>query len=395
MKKLLFVASRFPYPLIQGDRVRAYHQLRLLSRRFSITLLAPGHPDADRQGLDALAPWCSRIELVPRSTLKTIGRLLIAPLSHLPFQTLYTFDGAFHSRLNHLLSEDQFDLVHVQLVRMAPIASGQGNLPRVLDLVDALSLNMMRRSRQEHPPLSWLIWLEAKRVQRYERVLSRRYDRLVVASALDQAYMNLENVYVVPNGVDLEKFPFTEDERERATIVFTGRMAYYPNADAAVFFAREILPRIRAQMPEARFIVVGADPPQRVRQLARIPGVEVTGYVPHLHTYLARATVAACPLRAGSGMQFKVLEAMASGTPVVATLGALGGIEAQDGVHLLVAESAEALAAQVVRLLAEPALRRYLAYNARRLVEQRYTWERSVQLLEAVYEAAIQSHRTK
>jgi len=239
--------------------------------------------------------------------------------------------------------------------------------------------------------MKWLFHLEARRMARYERELVSSFDRQIVSSPLDkEAIGACESLHVIPNGVAIEDFPYSEDGRENNLIVFTGRMGYFPNAEAAFYFATQVFPLIRRQVQDARFLIVGADPPQRVQQLAKLPGVEVTGYVPRVQDYLARATVAVAPMQAGTGIQNKVLEAMAAGAPVVATPYALGGIEAVDGEHLLVAEDAEGLAEQVVRLLRDSALRRHLTRNARRLVEEKYTWERSVAMLEEVYRLAIE-----
>jgi glycosyltransferase involved in cell wall biosynthesis len=207
-----------------------------------------------------------------------------------------------------------------------------------------------------------------------------------VASPVDRLSIGgFGNIDVIPNGVDLAARRLPEGHQEPNTIAFSGRMAYFPNADAARWFAREIFPLVRQQSPEARFRIIGADPPHSVRRLGRIAGVEVTGYVDCVQQQLARATVAVCPMRVGSGIQNKVLEAMASGVPVVATPVALGGIEAAHGGHLLVGQRAEDVAEQVVILLKDAVLRKRLAVNARSLVEEKYTWENAVAALEAVY----------
>lgn len=370
--------------------MRAYHQIRLLSERHRLTLVTPIQSEREREGLKILSRFCERVEVIPVSQWRGAFRLIGSPFTHLPLQTLYFYDPRFRQRVQTLLRETSFDLVHVQLVRMAPAVDGLDALPKVLDLIDALSLNWYRRAWHERFPLAWIAALEAKRLQRYERALDRQFDRLIVSSTVDkEAIGPYENLHVIPNGVDLEDFTVVEDGREPYTIVFTGRIGYFPNAEAAVWFATQVFPVVRRRVPEARFLIVGADPPRQVKQLTRLPGVEVTGYVPDLHELLARAAVAVAPMQAGSGMQFKVLEAMASGTPVVATPYALGGIEAQDGEHLLVAQDGEALAGQVVQLLKDRGLARRLARNARRLVEERYTWERSVAMVKEVYQLAL------
>jgi sugar transferase (PEP-CTERM/EpsH1 system associated) len=387
---ILFVLPRFPYPPLQGDRLRGYHHLRVLSRRHRITLVTP-EPGARRQeALDAIRPFCQQVELVPAARWRSVLRLARAPWSSLPLQTLFFFDPLFRRKVAQLLRDTTFDLLHAQIVRMAPVIDALPSTPAVLDLVDALSLNMRRRAQQERGPLAWIAAWEARRVRRYEQVLVQRYDQLAVSSPVDRSYIGgYANIHVVPNGVDVAAIPYIQDDRPTNEIIFTGRMGYFPNAHAATYFATRVLPLVRRQVPGATFVIAGADPPARVRRLARLPGVSVTGYLARLQDRLARATVAVAPLQAGSGLQIKVLEAMACGTPVVATRYAVGGIAARHGEHLLVADDTpEGLAAQVVRLLRDPCERRRLAHNARQLVEERYTWDRSGALLEGLYSLA-------
>lgn len=386
---ILFVTARLPYPPIQGDRLRAYHQIRLLSRQHRITLVSPVEAGEDRH-LTSLEGLCERIVPLRVSRLRRLAALCKAPFTRLPLQTLYWFDARLADAVSRETRDREYDLAHVQLVRMAPVVSALNVRTRVIDLVDALSLNFNRRAERERRPLKALLRWEARRLKRYERSLAGIYDRMVVCSTLDmQAIGASESVYVVPNGVDTSQFAYRQDLREWNSIVFTGRIAYFPNADAAVWFATEVLPLIRRSVPSVRFQIVGADPPPRVRELARIPGVEVTGYVPAVTEYLHRATVAISPLLAGSGMQNKLLEAMACGAPVVATSRSMGGLTAQNGRHLMIADGAASFAERLVRLLHDPGLRLWIARNARRMVEERYSWELSVSALEKVYEAAL------
>jgi sugar transferase (PEP-CTERM/EpsH1 system associated) len=388
--KILFVASRFPYPPIQGDRLRAYHFLRLLSRQHSITLVAPVSWPVDSQAQQIITQLCERWEPVRVSRWQAIAHLIRFPFSALPLQILYFCLPVIQKSVQALVQEEPFDLIHVQLARMAPVADGLRGVPKVIDFIDALSLNMHRRATQERWPMKWLFQLETRRMARYEQKLAHSFDQQIVSSPLDKEAIGAsETLHVIPNGVNIEDFPYTENGREDSVIIFTGRMGYFPNAEAAVYFATRVFPLILKQKPDARFLIVGADPPCRVRRLARFPGVEVTGFVPRIQDYLSRAAVFVAPMQAGTGIQNKVLEAMASGVPVVATPYALGGVEAIDGEHLLVAADACGLADQVVRLLRDPTLRRRLARNARQLVEDKYTWERSVAMLEEVYRLAI------
>ncbi len=386
---ILFVASRFPYPPLQGDRVRAYYQLRHLAQRHAITLVAPAPNAQAGAALAAMQPYCRSIVTVPAPAWQRWGRLLRAPLSPLPWQTLFSFPPALLQQVRSLLRAQPYHLAHVQLIRMAPVAAALDSVPKVIDLIDALSVNMRRRAQRERGPLRWLTRAEAGRVLRYERALTHTFDQLLISSAADRDSIgDYGNLHVAPNGVDTQAYAFGPGERQAGLLVFIGAMKYFPNVDAVTWFVREVFPAVRRALPHARLLIVGANPPAAVRRLAKADGVTVTGFVPSTQTYLSQAAAAVVPMQSGSGMQFKVLEAMACGAPVVATPLGLGGLDAQPDRHLLVAASADEFTRQVVRLLTDPALQRYLAANARQLVEAQYSWTRSVEALERVYALA-------
>jgi sugar transferase (PEP-CTERM/EpsH1 system associated) len=387
--RILFVAARFPYPPLNGDQVRAYHQLRTLSARHQITLLSP-EPLSD-DNVRTVRAFCEHIETVRTSRWRSLGRLAKGPFTSLPLQTLLFFDSAFAARANELISSRAIDLVHAQLVRMAPVVHAlPGGVARVLDLIDALSVNMVRRAERSRGPLAWVAATESRRVLAYERDLPKRYDQLVISSASDRAVIGqYPNIHVVPNGVDVSQHGLVTNGRDPTAIVFTGTMWYFPNVDAARWLVGEILPLVRSEIPDARLFIVGARPVGAVKRLAKVPGVVVTGEVPKVHAFLAKAAVAVAPMRTGSGGQFKVIEAMASGTPVVATPLALGGCDAVSEQHLLVASDASSFAQQVVRLLRDRQLRERLANEAYDLVRLSYSWDGSVRKLESIYELAL------
>jgi glycosyltransferase involved in cell wall biosynthesis len=198
------------------------------------------------------------------------------------------------------------------------------------------------------------------------------------------------NVAVVPNGVDTARFPFGRGPREPGRVVFTGNLGYFANADAVVWFAERVLPLLRRSLPAVRFEVVGARPPRALRRLARAGAFTLVGPVDDVGERLRSAQAAVAPLQAGSGQSNKTLEALASGTPAVVSPLAAAGLEARDGEHLLVAASAEDFAAALARVLGDEALAERLALAGRALVESAYTWERSVERLEAAYARALE-----
>jgi sugar transferase (PEP-CTERM/EpsH1 system associated) len=386
--RILFIASRFPSPPRKGDQLRAFQQIRHLGRRHRITLVHFGAPAASDRAL--LQGACERIVSVPLGPVARAIGLLKGAFSALPFQvSLYRSPSM--RRALHALSATPFDLTHVQLARMAPyLADGTCPRPWVVDLVDALSLGMSRRALQDRGPAALVARLEAGRLLRYERALCERADVLTVVGARDRAAIgDFPRLRLVPNAVDLAAFPFARQGRAKASVVFTGNMGYFPNRNAAAWLVREVWPRVLAENPEARLSLVGARPSADVRALGSARGVTVTGFVDDLSLHLRQAAVAVAPMRAGSGQQFKVLEAMASGTPLVATPDEALQVGARHGQDLLIADDPTAFAAAIVSLLRDASLADRLAASGRRLVESHYTWDHSVALLEEAYLQAL------
>ncbi|HET9795991.1 MAG TPA: glycosyltransferase, partial [Thermoanaerobaculia bacterium] len=247
-----------------------------------------------------------------------------------------------------------------------------------------------RRFRRDSGFLRWAAYAEWKRMARYEREISRTWEHVTVVSPVDRgAIGDFPRLTVDPNGVDLGEFPFRPDGRAPATIAFTGNLGYFPNVDAITWFGREILPAVRREIPEAVFAVSGARPARAIRSLAAAGALRLEGDVDRIEETLGGASVAVAPMRAGSGQLLKILEAMASGVPVVATPLAASAFDFVAGRELLVAEDAGAFASAVARLLRDPGEAQAMAKRARKTVEERYGWERSVGELERIYASVV------
>jgi sugar transferase (PEP-CTERM/EpsH1 system associated) len=385
--RVLFITSRFPGDPRRGDQRRAYEQLRALSSRHAITLLTLDHAQAETPRQRELMARCERVIRVPCPVAGMLVRAMRALRGSLPIQTALYAVPALRQEMIRCLAHAPFDVVHLQLARLGPLLELAGDVPCVLDLVDALSLNMQRRALHDRGLARWLARMEAKRLASYERTLCSRARVVAVSAQPDRAALgDPPNLHLVGNGVDLDEFPFVAHPRHGADIAFVGNLGYFPNVDAASWFASNVLPRVHAACPQATLRLIGARPAARLRRLcAGMPHVELVGAVDSVHPYVSRAAVAVAPMRAGSGQQIKILEAMASGTPVVASSIAAAGIDAVPGRDLLVADDAGAFADTVVRVLADPALAQFLASNARALVERRYTWAASSAVLEQLW----------
>ena len=380
---ILFLTPRFPYPPLKGDSLRSYHQLRALSREHEITLLSLAEEPVSEDDYRQVSAFCERVIVVPLPKWQARLNMGLGLLSRQPLQVRYYSSGTFRRQLRATLEAEQFDVVHATLIRMLPYVWDLRSPPVVVDLIDSLSLNLAARFRGARGLKRLAYRLEYRRVRAYERDVVRHFPELVISSPADRhALASLggvsgDHITVIPNGVDVDSFPFQgEGGRETETLVFTGNMGYPPNEEAVLWFAGEVWPLLRAERPAMRFQVVGTGPGDRVRALALdVPGIEVLGQVPDVTTYLHRATIAVCPMRTGSGIQNKVLEAMAAGTPVVATPLANRGVRAVPGRDLIVASDAPHFASAVLRLMEDPSERARLAASGRAFVETHFRWE--------------------
>jgi sugar transferase (PEP-CTERM/EpsH1 system associated) len=391
--RILMLAHRIPYPPSTGDKIRAYHILRHLAGRHTVTLACLGD-EREPVTAETLRALVSDLLVDDRPRQRRAVRSLWT-LARGGSATVGYFDSpALHARLARRAAERPFDLVYVSSSSMAPYARHGGGAPVIVDFVDIDSDKWRQYARTLPLHRSWLYRLEARRLQVEEVRAARRAVRsLVVTRAEAELLMGLApgaDIAVVRNGVDLDYFrPAPGEPAAAPVIVFTGAMDYLPNADAALYFAERIFPRVREAAPAARFVIVGKKPTSAVRRLADRPGVVVTGTVADVRPYLRQAAVAVAPLRIARGVQNKVLEAMATGVPVVATSVAHRGLDAVPGCHLLVEDEPARFAEAVIWLLATPVHRAILGAAARRFVEQHHSWAVVCAAVERIVEGAM------
>ena len=365
---LLFLTFRYPYPSLRGDQVRARYFLEGLSEEFNVTLLyLSGEP---------LEGW--RVKLLKKIKVKSKGALINFlgwGLSPLPFQTRLVAPKGLVTQVREL--SRQHDLLFVQTVRLAPAILGAGAIPKVMDFQDAFSLNMKERAKVAPPFLKPIYLAEAALLNRYEEDVVRSVDLGFITAPLDWSVIGgYDKVKIIPNGVDIAYFQATRitEQRDDNSIMFLGRMSYPPNEDAVLYFTREVLPLIRRKKPNATFWVVGADPTSRVLKLKKIPGVYITGYVPDVRPFLLRSAVFVAPMRIGTGVQNKILEAMASKIPVVLSSKAAEPLGIQQRQQALIADDPASFADSVVEILESPPYAERLSESAFAWLVRNYSW---------------------
>ncbi len=384
-RRVLYLVHRFPYPPDKGDRIRAFHVLRFLSQHADMSVATLADEPVSPAHLAELRRYCRRLEVVP---LRRWGRWAKAACCFATGRTVT--EGAFaSSRLRAVIREWVRDVSFDAVLCSASSMSQFLRLPelqatrKVVDLVDVDSEKWLQYAAAGRGPKSWLYRIEGRRLRRLERGLVGSVDAITLVS---QAEADLYRrvcgdgaVHAVGNGVDLEYFaPPANPPPPEPACVFVGAMDYRPNVEGVLWFAQHVWPQVHQRHPEAIFYVVGRRPTPAISRLADQPGIVVTGTVPDVRPYLARAAVVVAPLQIARGMQNKVLEAMAMGRPVVAATEALTGLKATPGEHLLESDTARHWTDTIVSLLSDGKRSRCLGAAARRFVEMHHNWSRSL-----------------
>ena len=390
--KILMLTTRFPFPLSQGDRLRSYHQMALLSKTHQITLVSSIEADCDPDGIARVGQFCVSMALFPITQQRRIQNIGRVSTYDFPFQIPQWFSQEIQRRVQELLAAETFDVIYLQMAKAVLYLPKGNSVPVVMDLVDAWSLNLARLARDRNWISAAFYLLQSWRMLNYERKVTSQVAHAIISSVTDQKTIGpFQNLSVVPNGVHCPEHPIVHrQDAEKLSIVFVGNMGYGPNIAAITYFVQSVFPILRSHLADSELIVIGPNPPAKLVRTCSQAGVKFLGYVPDLNEYLERATVSIAPMRSGSGIQNKVLEAMAAGIPVVATTVGLGGLRAVPGEHLLVADTPYDFTDAILRIFQNPSLRQNLVCKARGLVKDCYSWEASVQALDDIYQSVTQ-----
>lgn len=393
--RILFVTPYIPSVV----RVRPYHLIRTLAALGHQVHLVALQPPEDRGApIDTLREACAQIDLFPLARLRTLWNAFTALPTRRSLQAAYSHHPQAERHLRQLVAAGGFDVLHVEHLRGAVLADGVRDIPRVWDSVDSIAFLFEQSSRLAPRLRQRLIArLDLGRTRHFEARAPSHFDRTLVTSPADaQALARLavqpidDRIEVVPNGVDLDYFtPGDADGDRPPAILFSGKMSYHANGAAALYLAREIMPRIWAQCPETQLLIVGKDPTAAVRALSEDTRVTVTGTVDDVRPYFRRATLSLAPMLYGAGIQNKVLEAMASGVPVVATPTVCNSLKVIPDQDILLGDVPDQLAAHAVRILKDPLLRRGLSRAGRQYVERHHCWADIVRRLVSIYEQSV------
>jgi len=400
--KIAFVVPYIPNLI----RTRPYNLIvHLASLGHEVEVFTVGSGRQDLQDVETLRKMCKAVHFFSQPVWRSLWNSVLAVPSSQPLQTVYSWHGGMAQALAERIVRKEFEVVHVEHLRGSWYArfikTRFPSMPVVWDSVDCISHLFQQASGQSSGFFGKFVTrFELPRTRKAEGNLICSFDQVLVTSTTDKnALLELTSkdkrpspISVLPNGVDLDYFrPNPEVERDAETMVFSGKMSYHANIAMVKYLVAEIMPRVWKVRPATRLIIVGKDPALDIKELEKNPLITVTGTVDDIRPFLWRATVSVVPLLYGAGIQNKILEAMATAIPVVTTSRTLSALEAQPGKEILIADTADAFSAEVLRLVENKDLCNEIGSAGLKYVQENHAWKNITSRLVEIYQLASKS----
>lgn len=395
MKRILYISHCLPYPPDKGERTRAFHEIRALSGQFRVTLACLARDGQSPRQVEPLRSFCEAVVVGRATKLWGLLRGAAGLLGGRSVTESLCRSGRLARRLGRLCVGAAYDLVVGYSSAVLPYVLSARASARVMDLVDIDSLKWRSYAERAHGFKSLMLRREWRLVADLERRALEDCDAVVVVCGREAEAVALrtEKLHVIANGVDTDYFqPLGSAADAPPSVAFLGTMSYRPNAEAVCWFAANVWPALRREFPDARFFIVGRDPPRRVRELGAVAGITVTGTVPDVRPYISSSRVAVAPLQMARGVQNKVLEAMAMARPVVASAAAIGGLDACACAGLIEARTPAKWVGVLSMLLRDGKLCADLGNGARRTVLRNYDWDACMEGLVALCRRLSERH---
>lgn len=380
--KVLVLLSRFPYPLEKGDKLRGFHQIKELSKQHEIVLIALSDQSVSNENIVILKKYCSRVEVIRLYKTKIFLRLIYKLLfSKESLQVSYFYSKSAQKKINSIIETEKPNHIYCQLVRVSEYVKNY-SIKKTLDYMDALARGMERRVETAPFYIKPFLKIETTRLKRYEHDIFNYFENKTIITKQDKeliVHIKNDNIVVVPNGVSYDTFKIKEVEN-KFDLIFTGNMSYPPNVEAAVYLVKEIMPIVWRTKPDTKLAIVGANPDVRI-SLLKSKQIEVTGWVNDISDYYSASKVFVAPMFIGTGLQNKLLEAMAMKLPCITSELVNNALGAKNDYEILIGKSAQDFSEKILTLLKDNELYNRISENGYNFVKQNYTWEGNTEIL--------------
>lgn len=392
--KFLIITPRLPYPIDKGDKLRAFYQIKYLSQNHEIFLYSLNEHGTDSDCHEELKKYCKKVKVKNLSRKEIFINLLRGILKKIPFQTAYYYSNNTKNDIENFIDEVKPDLIYCQLIRAAEFLKETANIPKVIDFIDVISKGLERRIQQSN--FLWKIILkeELRRVIRYEEEVFNSFDKTLIITEEDKNFLlfeGKENVIIVPNGVDMEFFhpiPFPK----KYHLFFSGNLNYPPNINASQFIAEKILPHLKEKLPDVKILIGGASPNPSVVSL-QSENIIVKGWVEDIRDYYKESSIFLAPMQMGTGLQNKLLQAMAMKIPCIVSELTAKGLSNGEKDFVLVANTPNEYTELALKLIHDESFANELAVKGYNFVKDRYDWNAIIANLEKILLDVINKYK--
>lgn len=381
--KLFVILSRVPYPLEKGDKLRAYNQIKELSKKHQIILFALNDSTIDDRALIELKKYCVAISIVKFSKFTIFFNLFRSLFNGMPLQVGYFYFSKAQKKIDELIKKHNPDHIYCQLIRTAEYIKKYPQIPKTLDYMDVFSKGMERRKRTGPFYLKPFLGMEYKRLLKYENKVFDYFTTKTIISEQDKSFIphpQKDKIIVIPNGVDTSYFKPIQYKKEYE-LLFNGNMNYPPNIESVCYLVEKVMPYVWNKLPKTRLLISGAHPNAAVVELAS-DRVIVTGWVDDIRMNFAKSKILVAPMQISIGLQNKLLEAMAMQLPCITSSLANNALGAKPDDQILVADTPEQYARHIVDLLQNETKANQIALSGYKFVIDRFNWTSTTAILE-------------
>ena len=381
--KIFVLLPRIPWPLEKGDKLRAFNQIKQLAKNNEVVLCALNDKKSNKEeAFKALQPYCISVTFIDISKISILFNIIKSFFKGLPLQCGYFYNKKAHKKIKSLIEKHKPDMLFGQLLRVAEYIRYE-KTPKTIDYQDVFSMGMKRRKEIAPFYMKPFFNMEYKRLKRYEHNIFNDFDIKTIISAQDRNFIDHERkdeILIVPNGVDHEYYT-PQDCEKKYDIVFTGNMAYAPNVNAVEYLANHILPLVWKQLPETKLYIAGATPDPRVKKVAS-DKIIISGWIDDMRDDYAQSKIFIAPMRIGTGLQNKLLEAMSMRLPCITTTLANNPLGAEIDKEILVGNNEHELANHIITLLTNKEKANTLAQSGYDFVRRVYDWSEATKIME-------------
>ena len=373
-KKILIITSRFPFPLEKGDKLRIYHQIKYLSRYNSIHLVSLNTESKIPEiSIKELNKYCEKIHIININRLTQAINIIKSFINKEPLQVGFFYSRKAHEKIKHIIKKTKPTWCYAQLIRTAKYIQNENN--NIIDYMDAFSKGIERRIDQFPLIVQPLIRREYEITKKYEINIFDKFKHHTIITKNDQKYIkhsNRKKIKIIPNGVDTNYFKPKSIQVKKFDIVFVSNMSYPPNIEAAIYICEKILPIIQKTYPMCKVLIGGINPHEKVKQLKN-QNITISGWVKDIREIYASGKIFVAPMFIGTGLQNKLLEAMAMGVPCVTTKLANNALLANSS-QIIIAKNELDFANACISILKNDHLAHKLKTKALKFIKEKYEW---------------------